>query len=83
MQEDEQQRGDSPDITALHTAHNSQVRGDYLNFWTLIFLSQGMFNLHFSEFKVQTGLVWFSSAGKTQITEVWVEGGDGWTYCRF
>lgn len=42
-----------------------------------------MFNLRFSEFKVQTGLVWFSSAGKAQITEVWVEGGDGWRYCRF
>lgn len=39
---------ESPDVLPAHS--NQQERYDYLTFWTLIFLSQEMFNLHLSEF---------------------------------
>lgn len=42
-------------------------------------LSQAMFNLHFSEWREQTGLV---NPAQVQITEMPAEGANGWRYSR-
>lgn len=73
-------RGDAEKALTYCLPTAIKERDDYLDFWTLTFLRQEIFNLCFSESQIQTDKV---SPGEVQIKRVPLESGDGCRCSRF